>query len=140
MDNPKPKRHWFRFSLRTMFVLVTVSGFGSWYVVHQKWIQDRHWAVMHDLAGDYEIAQQSEVIDSYWQNLRGEGYNPAPLSLRLLGERGIGFIYIRITTNAANDEARAAKYKRLFPESEVIVRKLSYSPHARSRELLKMSR
>ena len=38
-----PKRRWFRFSLPTLFVLVTVIGIGAGWVAYQlNWIRQRH--------------------------------------------------------------------------------------------------
>ena len=33
MTETKPKRRWFRFSLRTLFVLVTIIGVGAGYAI-----------------------------------------------------------------------------------------------------------
>ena len=44
MNSPSPlRRRLFRFSLKTLFVLVTVLGvFLGWLAVQVKWIRDRH--------------------------------------------------------------------------------------------------
>src|SRR5262245_14455321 len=43
MTETKPKRRWFRFSLRTLFVGVTVIGIAAGWVVYQlNWIRQRH--------------------------------------------------------------------------------------------------
>jgi hypothetical protein len=40
---PAPKRRWFAFSLRMMFVVVTILGFAmSWVVYQLNWIRERH--------------------------------------------------------------------------------------------------
>ena len=43
MTETKPKRRWFRFSLRTLFVLVTIVGVAAGWVAYQlNWIRERH--------------------------------------------------------------------------------------------------
>ena len=43
MTETKPKRRWFRFSLRTLFVVVTIVGVAACWVTYQlNWIRQRH--------------------------------------------------------------------------------------------------
>jgi hypothetical protein len=43
MTETKPKRRWFRFGLRTLFVLMTIFGVVSGWVAYQfNWIRQRH--------------------------------------------------------------------------------------------------
>ena len=42
MNTTKPNRRWFRFNLRTLFVVVTLFGLvGVWMANQMKWIRDR---------------------------------------------------------------------------------------------------
>ena len=43
MTETKPKRRWFRFSLRTLFVLVTITSVTAWWWTRQlNWVRERH--------------------------------------------------------------------------------------------------
>jgi hypothetical protein len=70
---PATKRRWFRFSLRTLFVVVTLLC--CWLGYQLNWIRQRH-AVL-SRPGVYA---EFEAIGSKKQHL-------APLSLRLFAER-----------------------------------------------------
>ena len=86
----KPRR-WFRFSLRTFFVLLTLAACAAWWVqVQLKWIHDRHDVLMQHM---------------HWV----AGY--PPWSLRLFGEPGISTI--------SAPDAQQARVQELFPEAEV---------------------
>ena len=106
----KPRRRWFRFSLRTFFVLVTV--FGVWLSMQVNWIRQRHEALqLADKNGGY-----------YWESspfrdddLRGT-FNPAPWSIRLLGEPGI--LYVAIGP-AKTSRYTKREMQALFPEAEI---------------------
>ena len=69
---PTPKRRWPRFTLRTLFVVVTV--FGCWMGYQLNWIRQRH-----------VVLENNEVVISsvgfYW-----EGLPPWPLGW--FGESG----------------------------------------------------
>jgi hypothetical protein len=72
------RRRWYQFSVRTMFVLVTLAcvGFGWWVHWSKEWIKQRH-----------------EAIDSgQFRGFRG-AETPAPWALRPFGELGITRIY-----------------------------------------------
>lgn len=97
----KPRR-WFRYSLRTFFVLLTV--FAVWLGVQVKWIRDRHaalaWAEAHAAVG--EEAYPAATRDAPW-------------SLRLLGEDGVTMIVI-----CSDDKEYSLEgLKRLFPEADI---------------------
>jgi hypothetical protein len=99
------KRHrWFRFSLRALFVLVTLvalsAGWVSWSTI---WIRDRRAFVRDD--GDtnaiiYNQPGQSVV---------------APSLLWLFGEEGAQFVVL-----FGEDESDFSDARRLFPEAEVV--------------------
>jgi hypothetical protein len=73
---PKP-RSWFRFSLRTMFVLVTVLCVVlSWSAYQLNWIRQRHDFLKNDRVATHDTYKN----------------NKAPYCLRLFGEPGRLFI------------------------------------------------
>ena len=94
----KPRR-WFRFSLRTFFVLLTL--FGVWLGMQMKWIRDRHEAIR-------------------WLEARGgsvEHGRAAPLSLAMLGENGVEVLCIPRTTDDYVE--KGVELENLFPEADL---------------------
>ena len=120
--NGNSKRRWFRYSLRTLFVAVTILG--VWLFPQLKWILDRHAALAW-------VGTQAE----HWQKLpvsqRAYFGVAAPWQIRMFGEPGVE----RISVVVESDEvaARQQELERLFPEAEVFV--LTMGPGA----LLRMS-
>jgi hypothetical protein len=101
--NSKPKRRWYQFSLRTMFVLVfVVSAPLAWVGCSLSWIRQRH-----------EALDARQVYDS-----SGSAATTAPGGLWLFGDRGV----ITIFCSAENAELA----RRLFPEA--LISSLSPSP------------
>ena len=107
-----PRRRWFRFSLRTFFVLLTI--FCVWLGVQVKWIRDRHEALqLHD----------SISVDFYGGIIvEGGGsrmisHSPkakAPWGIRIFGEAGVGTILVD------PPETDYSRLTALFPEAKVI--------------------
>jgi hypothetical protein len=83
MTKTETKRRWFRFSLRTLFGLVTIVGVGAGWVVYQlDWIRERHTL----------LASRDN-----WSWTTGGTERPAaPWSLRLFGEKGYAQIMVVI--------------------------------------------
>jgi hypothetical protein len=99
-ENPKPRRS-FRFSLRTMLVLVTVVCiYLAWAM---NWIRQRR-----------EFLSRPGVIA-----MLHAGAPPAPMPLHVLGENGVSYLWIlngfRKVPPETIDTAEG-----LFPESEII--------------------
>ena len=104
MTSPAPpRRRWFHFSLRTLFVLVTI--FGVWLGLQIKWIVDRH-----ELLAHRDGRTPPRPLAFVCEN----GDAAAPWSIRLLGERGIYGIMLGDV-----DQATASRIKNLFPEAWV---------------------
>jgi len=102
MPEPLPPRRWFRFSLRTMFVVVTV--FAVWLGYQVNWIRERKkLRVEWEESGGWIVAGQ------------------APWQIRILGAGGVeqfqcralGLFYDRPEAR----EAFRQRSGRLFPES-----------------------
>ena len=95
-------RRWVRFSLRTLFLLVTVVGLLAGWVVYQlDWIRQRH-----------ETLQRASHLG---------GPTRAPGLLWLFGEQGYREIDIVFDPNKQTGEARASKQvSDLFPEAEAV--------------------
>ena len=118
MDDTR-KRRWLRFSLRTLFVLVTL--FCVWLGYSLNWIRQRRqelvWARSHGQVFLDGISkncytpkgQAIELVD-----------NPAPWQIRILGERGVWVIYIQTPSKPdAEFVQHVQSIKRLFPEARV---------------------
>jgi hypothetical protein len=107
-ENPKPSRRWYRFSLRTMLVLVTLVAvvLGSLaYPIH--WIRARR---------TFVAAHAGCEIDATWVNVHDSSYTaPTPWILYLLGEHGVAAWEIHCLSWDERKEA-----KRLFPEAEFL--------------------
>jgi hypothetical protein len=102
MDDTK-KRRWFRFSLRTLFVLVTVLCI--WLGHSLTWIRQRH-TVFH---------RHHPALRSMSRNGIRTDHANAPWSIRLLGEPGAVAILLKRGTSAAERE----RIQQLFPEAEI---------------------
>ena len=104
-----PKRRWFRFSLRTLFVVVTVVGIAcSWALSQKKWIRDRSEAM------NWVQSQRA------WNLANGRSTVRLPLGLRLFGERfALDAIEVREADTRSDDAFSIAELKRLFPEATV---------------------
>jgi hypothetical protein len=99
MTETKPKRRWFRFSLRTLFVLVTIACTGAGWVAYQlNWIRERH-----DFVERYQCRHTFHNIEIPDPKI--------PFSLRLLGEKPVLGLTVR--------KDRMERAKRLFPEAFV---------------------
>jgi hypothetical protein len=68
-----PTRRWFRFSLRTLFVMLTLAALLPWIAVNLKWMHER-----------------SVIVDS--KSLPLEGEKRAPWPLWLFGAKGFARI------------------------------------------------
>lgn len=98
MDKTRHRRC-FRFSLRTLFVLVTLVA--VWLGWSLNWIRQRH-AFLRD--------RRAFVFDT-----DPDAATPAPRFLWLFGEEGAE--YVRLSSEDQLDYTRA---KKLFPESIVV--------------------
>jgi hypothetical protein len=105
-----PIRRWFRWSLRTMFVVTMVFGcVFAWLVYHISWIRQRREAIELGIAVPHTFAANQMIPEP-------------PLTLRLLGEDGVRHIFV-----APSNFERICK---LFPESEV----MEWPVHRNSRQ------
>ena len=108
----KPRR-WFRFSLRTFLVLVTL--FGLWLGVQVKWIRDRHAALEWIREPSY---RNGKPIAGSRKGFTSKPC-PAPFSLRLLGEQGYREIILDVTR--PDKDYTPAQLRKLFPEATTVV-------------------
>src|SRR6185295_13425527 len=103
-----PRRRWFRFSLRTLFLVVAILGvFHGWLGVQLKWMYDRHealqWALDHK--EPVVISLEPPEVELPWQ-------------LTLLGERPqrTTFYFAPCTDEQL---AQIERVRKLFPEANV---------------------
>ena len=114
MTQTNQPRRWFRFGLRTLFMVVTL--FGVWLAVQVKWIRDRRAFLSQEGVWNLTIEQ---LLDPFDNELPEDELLPAPGVLWLFGEKGIPGILIDRTKNSAHDEARRREAMHLFPEAYV---------------------
>jgi hypothetical protein len=107
MVSPRiPNRRWLRFSLRTLFVVVTV--FCVWLGYHVNWIHQRR-----------ALLNEQNVAVSFAPARR-----PPSFGLWLLGERGATAVFLQyngwlgIEWSEA-DEARKIRASQLYPEAQI---------------------
>ena len=91
-----PKRRWFRFGLRTLFVLMTAIA--CWLGYSLKWIRDRR-----------EFARREGVEVVIYPDRR----TPAPWMLSPFGEAGA---YVVVVAEPSLEDEAAS----LYPESRVL--------------------
>ena len=111
---PATRRRWFRFTLRTLFVVVTLVACCLGYQLN--WIGERHSLI--------DASQQTGVDPEYETITQPLGFpalpvrvetKDAPWPLRWLGERGV------YTLNIRDDmpKAEVERIRALFPEAEI---------------------
>jgi hypothetical protein len=102
--HPRPER-WPQFTLRGLFVLVTIFGVAMWLGVQVRWIRDRH-AILEgtaDWSGTIPLRR-------------------APWSIHLFGETGYEQIHVPIPDiehPTADDRRLKRHVESLFPEADV---------------------
>ena len=112
----QPRRRWFRFafSLRTLFVVVTI--FACWLGYHMNWIRQRHDALKWL---DEHASRGSNETPLGWTSERPD----LPWSLRILGEKPLKSHWIgaRGKERSALPEyrRRVAEVAKLFPECDI---------------------
>jgi hypothetical protein len=86
MDETPKRRPWFRYSLRTLFVLVTLLC--VWLGVQAKWIRDRRGFIAEEQVKLESLRKQERAVDSTSIVKQGN----APGFLGLFGERGVAHL------------------------------------------------
>jgi hypothetical protein len=113
MAETKPKRRWFRFSLRTLFVLVAIIGVPlGWGAYQLNWIWQRHTALIW-------VTTQAEHWHEVPVSQRAWLGTPAPRSLRIFGE--VGAEQISVVVDADQVDEKQQSLERLFPEAKILV-------------------
>lgn len=113
-----PRRRWFAYSLRTLFVVVTV--FGCWLGYELNWIRERHELLakhesLHGILGvacNLSPRQQRTKLPT------------APGLLGLFGEPSRQLVVLAVVVDRYGQEpiqsfAEWKRAERLFPESEI---------------------
>ncbi len=102
---PAPKRRWFRFSLRTLFVVVTVFGVWLGWNLHQ--VQERNRLMDHIAAcGGHCAMGESVAFET----------TPVPLAWSLLGAEFVGYIELPVGSFSTKDRSHI---QPLFPEAQI---------------------
>lgn len=101
----------FRFSLRTVFVLMTLLGCVLGWVESQRTIVRQRRQTWEWVAGHYNAEQRAQP--SSWSSV----YDGAPLTRRLLGDQRLNSIVVDPNTFSNDDVARI---QRVFPEAVIL--------------------
>lgn len=111
MTTPTPKCRRFRFSLRTLIVVMSVGG--CWLGYSIDWINKRHAYLAHpEVIREYNDTPPSTV--NRWGNTWPIN---APRGLWLLGERGLVSVWL---PPEFWSQERQAEAERLFPEALIL--------------------
>ncbi|MGD9724293.1 MAG: hypothetical protein AB7O59_24070 [Pirellulales bacterium] len=111
MSELTPKRRWFRWSLRTLFVVVTAICVALGY--QWNWIQQRHRAL------------ESGIVEAWGQpdSTGAIRVAEAPGILWLFGESGYPSLMFEVTDSSFRlsdtESLRYARMQRLFPEAVI---------------------
>lgn len=109
---PGPHRRWFRFSLRGLFVVVTLFALlSAWMVYQLNWIRQRHQAL------DWLNSSEGSWCAPSLVGARTQV--SAPWGLRLLGEQGIVGVGMDVKQFAGPVPYTPMQLQRLFPEARV---------------------
>ena len=112
MDS-QPRRHWFRFSLRTLFVLVTLVA--CWLGWQMKFIRDRKEMRAWIVANGGNIGNSDDLFFD-------DPFGESEVSARqvswlrhLLGDKGVDYIEL----SSEHSEPVCQRIAKLFPESKI---------------------
>jgi len=101
-----PRRRWFRFSLRTLFAVVTVFAVFGWFGWNLHQVREREGL----------LASLSSRGAMFGRNTSGTPPKPLPLVWTLLGAKPIGVIQVPDSAFTEDDLHRIAT---LFPEATI---------------------
>jgi hypothetical protein len=121
------RRRWVQFSLRALFVLVTVCAF--WLGVEFKWIRQRHEFLTRQdaLATAFNEAMIGREISLVKADILPES-TKNPAILWLLGEQGLSSLDVLVVVDDRDIDLRrplstyddVAQARRLFPEAQIV--------------------
>jgi hypothetical protein len=102
--NSTPRRRWFKFSLRTLLIVMVLSSaaFGYWVHWSREWIRQRH-ELLRDQPPLHEPI-----------NITGQ-FDPLPFTLRLFDEKSETVVLWRHDSPYGKADAQW-----LFPEARII--------------------
>jgi len=127
------RRRWFRFSLRTLFLLVTV--FGVWLGVQVKWIQDRHEAQqwIESRGGVFVTEGGHFRVDLLDGSAEGSGirifnHPKAPWSIRLIGADTVYWMVVPGNGDDQLMDIKMQELRKLFPEADVRTNDPTHQP------------
>jgi len=134
---PPVRRRWFRFSLRTLLVVVLLLAVPlAWMGVQLKWIRDRHaFRLKHltSIQGGINLNQEraAKLVASGFPKAAGRHIAP-PGMLWLFGEYAFANLDVAVSSDDVRqingdsyvipaNHAEVVAAKRLFPESEITI-------------------
>jgi hypothetical protein len=116
-----PQRRRWHYSLRALFVAVTLCGASlGWLGAQFHWIQDRDEALrwVHDLRGRQIAAENGSPVPPVRGEVNHDGAR-APWSLRILGTTGVARLDVYRNYLSPSSRYSLAELGCLFPEADV---------------------
>jgi hypothetical protein len=115
MQSNLPTRRWFRFSLKTLLIAITV--FGLWLGYYVNWMHERRaakaapevFSINHEIVVELYMGAQRAVPPPH----------PFPWSLTLLGEKPALAVGLHGSADDSENQRLAERYQKLFPESRI---------------------
>jgi hypothetical protein len=125
MQRPNsPTRRWFRFSLRTLLVAITI--FGLWLGYYINWIHQRRQARKGvEVRGDAWIVRTVNGAETL---VKLPPPHPFSWALAVLGEQPVSGMMLSGSEKDASKHALAESYRKLFPEGEVVCHDDEFPP------------
>ena len=108
-------RRWFRFSLRTLFVALTL--FGCWLGYEMNWIRQRRGVIGASQVRNWRYYVAVTLYGNPPKEHRQPVYSIAPWPLNWFGEPG----YWAVVLPKGTSDREAARVRGLFPEAEGVV-------------------
>jgi hypothetical protein len=133
-----PQRRRWHYSLRALFVAVTLCGASlGWLGAQFHWIHDRDAALrwVHDLRGRQIAAENGSPVPPVKGEVDHDGAR-APWTLRFLGTTGVARMEVYRNYLSPSSRYSLAELRRLFPEAEVNAVAPRATPRATGKERL----
>ena len=131
--SPVPKRRWFAYRLRTLFVVVTM--FGCWLGYELQWIRQRHEFLADEWSTRQRLPADGVKVSVTYSNVIGSPAPRAPWMLWAFGEDGYSTVFILADSKNVKhltdrDRERVRRARQLFSEAIVKTVHVEWTAHS----------